>query len=222
MPVPCRWAVKLVDWDPEQQEWKYLLNLLSRESQVEVQRFKFQPDQRRSLVSRLLQRRCASEACSVPFSDIQLQRTKGGKPFCASPWNRALAPNFNFNVSHEVAVKAVSQSRSLMLLKLAKSVLQGDYVVLAAEPLCVCGIDVAAPPHARSTKAQSTSDLFRSFRQQFTANEVSSQAHMYPCKSSTKVLCTDAWPSMSTCSGTPLKALEMKLHRCRPSRSTGV
>ena len=46
-----------------------------------------------------------------------MARTKGGKPFEASglprPPSRA---NFNFNVSHE-----------------------GDWVVLASEPLCVCG-----------------------------------------------------------------------------------
>lgn len=40
----------------------------------------------------------------------------------ANKTDRKRAPNFNFNVSHE-----------------------GDYVVLASEPLCICGIDVAAP-----------------------------------------------------------------------------
>lgn len=47
--------------------------------------------------------------------------------------------------------------------------------MLAAEPLCICGIDVAAPPQARATKMQNAEDLFCAFEKQFTAKEVDSQ-----------------------------------------------
>jgi 4'-phosphopantetheinyl transferase len=39
----------------------------------------------------------------------------------------AAAPNFNFNVSHE-----------------------GEFVVLASEPVCIVGVDVAAPGQLRN------------------------------------------------------------------------
>lgn len=51
--------------------------------------------------------------------------------------------------------------------------LQGDYVVLAAEPVCICGCDVAAPLHLRQQpgKAASLADFFDSFTQQLTPHE---------------------------------------------------
>lgn len=148
MPTVCRWAVNIAGWQPKQEEWKFLLTLLPVEVQAEVQPYRVPADQRRALVSRLLQRKCAGDVCNVAVSEIVVKRTKGGKPFCANICNRAAAPNFNYNVSHE-----------------------GDYVVLAAEPLCTCGIDVAAPPQARATKIQSAEDLFLAFEKQFTAKE---------------------------------------------------
>jgi 4'-phosphopantetheinyl transferase len=55
-------------------------------------------------------------------------RTKGSKPFLANLPNPRPPgiPNFNFNVSHE-----------------------GSFVALAAEPVCICGVDVAAPYQLR-------------------------------------------------------------------------
>ena len=50
--------------------------------------------------------------------------------------------------------------------------MQGDYVVLAAEPVCICGIDVAAPPQARAGRLQCAEVLFKAFQNQFTSNEV--------------------------------------------------
>ncbi|DBA75445.1 TPA: hypothetical protein ACH3X1_010702 [Trebouxia sp. C0004] len=148
MPAVCRWAVRVDNWHPEQEEWNFLLRLLSSEVEAEVQRYKFEADRRRCLVSKLLQRKCVRDVCSVPFSEINIRRTKGGKPFCANHCHPVAAPNFNFNVSHE-----------------------GGYVVLAAEPICICGIDVAAPSEARSAKTQTPADLFRAFDKQFTAEE---------------------------------------------------
>lgn len=50
---------------------------------------------------------------------------QGSKPFLANQ----SADNWNFNVSHE-----------------------GRYVVLVADPLLLCGIDVASPPQDRGTR----------------------------------------------------------------------
>ena len=49
--------------------------------------------------------------------------------------------------------------------------LQGDLVVLAVEPLCICGIDVAAPPQTRA-KRHSMNDLTNIFQKQLTFQEV--------------------------------------------------
>ena len=44
-------------------------------------------------------------------------------------------------------------------------------MVLASEPVCICGCDVAAPQQVRRAAAQPLADFFRSFDQQFTAAE---------------------------------------------------
>jgi hypothetical protein len=49
--------------------------------------------------------------------------------------------------------------------------MQGDYVVLASEPVCICGCDVAAPQQVRRAAAQPLADFFRSFDRQFTSAE---------------------------------------------------
>ena len=55
---------------------------------------------------------------------------------------------------------------------LSSNSLQGSVVVLAAEPICICGVDVAAPPQDRMTKAQNLHDLKRIFNKQFSSVEV--------------------------------------------------
>ena len=58
-------------------------------------------------------------------------------------------PNFNYNVSHE-----------------------GDYVVLASEPVCIVGVDIAAPGQSRRhNNVFSLDQTFSSFRDQFTDHE---------------------------------------------------
>ena len=51
---------------------------------------------------RLLQRKCVAEVLGVQHADVIIKRTKGGKPFAAGGPPRPHAPNFNFNISHEV------------------------------------------------------------------------------------------------------------------------
>jgi hypothetical protein len=70
-----------------------------RRAQVEF--FRFKDDQKRALLSRLLQRRCVSAALGLPWGKVQLKRTKAKKPYAAGAPAKPHAPNFNFNVSHE-------------------------------------------------------------------------------------------------------------------------
>ena len=60
-------------------------------------------------------------------------------------------PNWNFNVSHE-----------------------GDFVVLASEPVCICGVDVAAPAQLRSGRGGAATpmrDYLALFSRQLTSCE---------------------------------------------------
>ncbi|KAK9846417.1 hypothetical protein WJX81_003371 [Elliptochloris bilobata] len=145
-------------WDPvtNGEEWLFLLDLLPEEDQKQVELFRFKDDQKRALLSRLLQRRCVNVALGVPWNKVRIKRTKAKKPFVVGAPARPHAPNFNFNVSHE-----------------------GNYVVLASEPVCIVGVDVAAPQQIRAARpaaggvkpASSMEDLQQTFQRQFTAHE---------------------------------------------------
>jgi hypothetical protein len=58
-------------------------------------------DQCRALSSRIMQRCAVAEALAVSWREVALARTKGRKPFTTNA-KPPHAPNFNFNVSHEV------------------------------------------------------------------------------------------------------------------------
>eukprot|EP01012_Entosiphon_sulcatum_P040835 TRINITY_DN5456_c0_g1_i1.p1 TRINITY_DN5456_c0_g1~~TRINITY_DN5456_c0_g1_i1.p1 ORF type:complete len:308 (+),score=39.52 TRINITY_DN5456_c0_g1_i1:25-924(+) len=145
-----RWAVDITKLAQTDAEWQFLLGLLPSSEQQDVTRFKFKDDQKRALVSRLLQRQCCHQVLGIPCGDIEIHRTKGKKPFLASLNPVAdIIPNFNFNVSHE-----------------------GHFVVLASEGLCIVGIDVAAPQQIRRVgDIRPTSELLQMFRDQFTPHE---------------------------------------------------
>eukprot|EP00401_Gymnodinium_catenatum_P067889 CAMPEP_0117615616 /NCGR_PEP_ID=MMETSP0784-20121206/84630_1 /TAXON_ID=39447 /ORGANISM="" /LENGTH=369 /DNA_ID=CAMNT_0005419355 /DNA_START=106 /DNA_END=1211 /DNA_ORIENTATION=+ len=126
-----RWAVNARAWEPQAgidgPGFKFLLDLIKEQRDREaVLRFVFDIDKKRALLSRLLVRQaCAAVLGLQGFDGLVIERTRGRKPFLKSPRppaDRTDLANFNFNVSHE-----------------------GDWVVLASEPICVCGVDVAAP-----------------------------------------------------------------------------
>jgi len=125
-----------------------LLGLLPPAEVDKVMRYVRLDDRKRALVSRLLQRAACAAALGLPFSAASIQRTKGSKPFLHNrPEGRAELANWNFNVSHE-----------------------GRYVALAAEPLLVCGVDVAAPEQVRGAR-RSLEALFKSMESQLTRRE---------------------------------------------------
>lgn len=148
-----RWVVDISIWEPGKAEWDMLVNALPKEEADKVLRFKFVADQKRALVSRYLQRRACFETTGVAWKKVEIARTKGGKPFMknkpAPPTAAGLHANWNFNVSHE-----------------------GKYVVLAAEPRLVCGIDVAAPEEARAgKKSRGADDLLKTMKGQLSPSE---------------------------------------------------
>jgi 4'-phosphopantetheinyl transferase len=145
-----RWAVEVSSWDPEQEEFELLCSFLPAEDALDVRRFKFRDDQKRAVISRLLQRAAASQVLRLPHADVLIRRTKGRKPYAANETSRTHAPNFNYSVSHE-----------------------GDYVVLAAEPLIICGCDVAAPQQLRrgNGKSQPLVETLSAFKSQLCASE---------------------------------------------------
>jgi len=156
-PARLRWAVNTERWSPsgdhEGAEFRFLLSLLPQHEREECLKFVHMPDKKRALVSRLLQRAACARVTSAPHASIEIRRTKGRKPFLASPLpDPALAPNFNFNVSHE-----------------------GDFVVLASEPVAVCGVDVAAPGQARRRRRDgrkpSIDEMLKVFANVLTPNE---------------------------------------------------
>ena len=61
----------------------------------------------------------------------------------------------------------------------AERLSQGDFVALASEPLCICGVDVAAPQQFRGQRKVPIDSLLSSFESQFTANEVSFQPQSF-------------------------------------------
>lgn len=151
-----RWYVNTNAWQPSAAEFSACLGTLSREDQEVVQRFRFEDDRKRALVSRLLQRACVRHVCCVPDDAVELLRTKGKKPFTTNK-KPVCAPNFNFNVSHE-----------------------GHFTALASEPLCVCGIDVAAPQQLRRPKDMPLRAAIQGFKGMFAAPEwhmIESHAH---------------------------------------------
>eukprot|EP00656_Telonema_subtile_P052582 TRINITY_DN7371_c0_g1_i6.p1 TRINITY_DN7371_c0_g1~~TRINITY_DN7371_c0_g1_i6.p1 ORF type:complete len:332 (+),score=40.78 TRINITY_DN7371_c0_g1_i6:19-1014(+) len=113
------WAVKASDWDPSEAEFKHLVDNYCDPARAEkITAFKYAIDQRRALLSTLLQRKACIDCGTGDPSRVKIARTKGGKPYGvlkADPF----APNFNFNASHD-----------------------GKYVTLCAHPQFLCGIDV--------------------------------------------------------------------------------
>ena len=133
----CRWAVDAGAWHPKQEndskEYQFLLALIPEDAERDaVGKFVHWADRARALCSRLLVRRCSAVCLGLDQTkDVRIARTKGRKPYLVEAAKRKSPllrdrPNFNFNVSHE-----------------------GRYVVLAAEPYCVVGVDVAAPDQFR-------------------------------------------------------------------------
>ena len=124
-PFELRWVVDISEWRPLPDEMNSMLDLLPETERANVLKFKLAADVRRAVISRLLQMLCCHTVLGQSPRDgaVRISRTKGGKPYESGGAARPPgAPNFNFNVSHD-----------------------GDYVLLAADPALLLGVDVTAP-----------------------------------------------------------------------------
>lgn len=111
-----RLAVDVGRWDPSPREFDFLCSLLPDSEAEECRKFKFFDDQKRALVSRLLQRHVATVALGIPFQAVVIKRTKGRKPYIANEGvDRSPCPNFNYSVSHEVCFCVVFVRRNNIL-----------------------------------------------------------------------------------------------------------
>eukprot|EP00882_Tetradesmus_deserticola_P022765 GHRQ01024716.1.p1 GENE.GHRQ01024716.1~~GHRQ01024716.1.p1 ORF type:complete len:123 (+),score=19.01 GHRQ01024716.1:352-720(+) len=99
-----RWAVNTTAWQPTSAQWAAVVECLPTDEQEKCMRYKQTDDKKQAVVSQLLQRACIVQVLGVAWQQVQLQRTRGSKPFYAGPANRQPVPNFNYNVSHEASV----------------------------------------------------------------------------------------------------------------------
>uniref|UniRef100_UPI00398F0D13 L-aminoadipate-semialdehyde dehydrogenase-phosphopantetheinyl transferase isoform X2 n=1 Tax=Pristiophorus japonicus TaxID=55135 RepID=UPI00398F0D13 len=138
-----RWLFRCGAWQPARSEWLLAARCVQDEEKQRVGRFVFAKDAKAAMGGRLLIRKLIAEKLKIPWNEIQLERTTKGKPFLANPVN--VIPNFNFNISH-----------------------QGDYTILAAEPILQVGVDVMKTDFPGSS---SVAEFFRIMNRQFTDHE---------------------------------------------------
>ena len=117
-PTELRWAVHLGGWEPGTREWYWLLALLPPVEQLAIHAYG--SDHRTGLVSRLLQRRCVAAMHGkpgppIPYDEVTIGRTKGNKPFDATPRRRGTAYNLNFNVSHSDELLVLASDPALLI-----------------------------------------------------------------------------------------------------------
>ena len=152
-PAALRVAARLSEFEVDgatetSKQFNWLVDTLVREEaeRASVRRFKFEADQKRALLARLLARYCCR---AVVGAECTIARTDGGKPhaYPVPAAAAAAAPNFNFNVSHE-----------------------GDYVVAATEPRALCGADVCSADHL-CRAGPPTRDQLRNLADAFAADE---------------------------------------------------
>ena len=111
-----RWACRVDAVEPGSEAFEALrLTIDDERERARVLAFAKPADQKRALVSRVLVRRCAKIGLGGAYDGVT--RTARGKPYAVG--HSPTHANFNFSVSHD-----------------------GDYVLVASEPLALVGVDV--------------------------------------------------------------------------------
>eukprot|EP00611_Tribonema_gayanum_P014258 TRINITY_DN25588_c0_g1_i1.p1 TRINITY_DN25588_c0_g1~~TRINITY_DN25588_c0_g1_i1.p1 ORF type:complete len:315 (-),score=55.25 TRINITY_DN25588_c0_g1_i1:12-956(-) len=121
------WILDVSQWDLSSEQWSTLLGCIAPDEACRVQRYLRESDRRLALGSRLLQRALASAVFGVDYSHVDIGRTEYKKPYFMGmaellEQHKEWLPlrNWNLSVSHH-----------------------GSLVVIASEPVCLCGVDVA-------------------------------------------------------------------------------
>ena len=111
-----RWACRVDAVEPGTDAFEELRRTIDDERErARVLAFAKPADQKRALISRVLVRRCARIGLGAAYEGVT--RTARGKPYAVG--HSTTHANFNFSVSHD-----------------------GDYVLVASEPLALVGVDV--------------------------------------------------------------------------------
>ncbi|CAN4126412.1 unnamed protein product [Withania somnifera] len=116
-----RWIVDISEWNPSSHYLSFAMSFLPQHEHHSITRFYKMEDQKRALVSRLLQYALIHQVLGIPYNEIVIRRTAEGKPYLECDRPSLELPNFNFNASHH-----------------------GDFVAIASEPICLVGLDVVA------------------------------------------------------------------------------
>lgn len=126
--------------------WEFLLKTLSQVEKKKVLQFLKKDDQKRSLLSILLQRSTIRRSFQINNGQYEIRRTKENKPYAFSPTKEIGI--WNYNVSHH-----------------------GEYVCIVSHPKLIVGIDVV-DKRTRSPFAKSVHEFVNMFKSQFTAIEM--------------------------------------------------
>ena len=137
-----RWACRVDAVEPGSEAFEALrLTIDDERERARVLAFAKPADQKRALVSRVLVRRCARVGLVDAYEGVT--RTARGKPYAVA---RGAPPhaNFNFSVSHD-----------------------GDYVLVASEPLALVGVDVCGGKQ----RCEALSESLEPYRAAFSIEE---------------------------------------------------
>lgn len=107
-PARLRLVVDCEAWNPGEEETRFLLSLLPDDEQQRCRAYRRAEDQKHALASKLLQRHAVGQALGTAFEQVQLKKTRGGKPFAANSRPPQAPQNWNYSVSHEVGCRETS------------------------------------------------------------------------------------------------------------------
>ena len=137
-----RWACRVDAVEPGSEAFEELRRTIDDERErARVLAFAKAADQQRALISRVLVRRCARVGLVDAYEGVT--RTARGKPYAVAH-GRSTHANFNFSVSHD-----------------------GDYVLVASEPLALVGVDVCGGKE----RCEALSESLEPYRAAFAAGE---------------------------------------------------
>ena len=136
-----RWACRVDAVEPGTGAFEELRRTIDDERErARVLAFAKPADQKRALVSRVLVRRCARVGLVDAYEGVT--RTARGKPYAVG--HAPTHANFNFSVSHD-----------------------GDFVLVASEPLALVGVDVCGGKE----RCEALSESLEPYRAAFAAGE---------------------------------------------------
>ncbi|CAA2973702.1 L-aminoadipate-semialdehyde dehydrogenase-phosphopantetheinyl transferase-like isoform X1 [Olea europaea subsp. europaea] len=140
-----RWIVDISNWNPSPHCFSFAMSFLPNHEYSSITRFVELEDQKRALVSRLLQYALVHQVLGIPFDEIIIRRTPEGKPYLVCDNMKLAFPNFNFNASHH-----------------------GDYVAIASEPICLVGLDIVSHSVPKNETAY---EFVQNFSSYFSSSE---------------------------------------------------